>query len=74
MFNTSQNKTIKRDYISIMPKPDSQMALINVAVAFSHYNEHQRWDFVRRGNLYAGNYRNSKRENASGYIGSNPEE
>ncbi|BEN08976.1 hypothetical protein SMETH9_43020 [Serratia marcescens] len=33
-------KTIKRDYISIMPKPDSQMALINLAVAFSHYNEH----------------------------------
>ncbi|MFJ5162212.1 hypothetical protein ACIP6T_23875 [Pantoea sp. NPDC088449] len=27
---------------------------------------------VRRGNLYAGNYRNRKRENASGYIGSNP--
>ncbi len=23
-----------------MPKPDSQMALINLAVAFSHYNEH----------------------------------
>jgi len=33
-------KTIKRDYISIMPKPDSQMALINLAVAFGHYNEH----------------------------------
>lgn len=33
-------KTIKRDYISIMPKQDSQMALINLAVAFSHYNEH----------------------------------
>lgn len=33
-------KTIKRDYISIMPKPDSRMALVNLAVAFSHYNEH----------------------------------
>ena len=33
-------KTIKRDYISIMPKPDSRTALINLAVAFSHYNEH----------------------------------
>ncbi|WP_261232495.1 hypothetical protein, partial [Serratia entomophila] len=31
-----------------------------------------RWDIVRRGNLYAGNYRNRKRENASGYRGSNP--
>ncbi|MBS0899634.1 transposase [Pantoea dispersa] len=33
-------KTITRDYISIMPKPDSQTALIKLAVAFSHYNEH----------------------------------
>ncbi len=33
-------KMIKRDYISIIPKPDSQMALINLAVAFSHFNEH----------------------------------
>ncbi|WP_350262762.1 IS3 family transposase (plasmid) [Pantoea sp. BJ2] len=33
-------KTIKRDCISIMPKTDSQMALINLAVAFIHYNEH----------------------------------
>jgi len=31
-------KTIKRDYISIMPKPDSQAAVMNLAVAFSHYN------------------------------------
>ncbi|PWC10998.1 integrase core domain-containing protein, partial [Brenneria corticis] len=33
-------KTIKRDYISIMPKPDSEAAVMNLAVAFSHYNEH----------------------------------
>lgn len=35
-------ETIKRDYISIciMPKPDSQAAVMNLAVAFSHYNEH----------------------------------
>ncbi len=33
-------KTIKRDYISMMPKPDSQTAVMNLAVAFSHYNEH----------------------------------
>ncbi|WP_121500658.1 IS3 family transposase [Entomohabitans teleogrylli] len=33
-------KTIKRDYISIMPKPDSGTAVMNLAVAFSHYNEH----------------------------------
>lgn len=33
-------KAIKRDYISVMPKPDSQTAVMNLAVAFSHYNEH----------------------------------
>ncbi|MDP1001559.1 integrase core domain-containing protein, partial [Klebsiella pneumoniae] len=29
------------DYISIMQKPDRRTAVINLAVAFSHYNEHQ---------------------------------
>lgn len=33
-------KTIKRDYISIMPKADRRSALVNLAVAFRHYNEH----------------------------------
>ncbi|HGG4756902.1 TPA: IS3 family transposase [Salmonella enterica subsp. enterica serovar Ball] len=33
-------KTIKRDYINIMPKPDSRTAVMNLAAAFSHYNEH----------------------------------
>ncbi|KNC92571.1 transposase [Trabulsiella odontotermitis] len=33
-------KTMKQDYISIMPKADSRSALVNLAVAFSHYNEH----------------------------------
>lgn len=33
-------KTIKRDYISMMPKPDSQTAVMNLTVAFSHYNEY----------------------------------
>ncbi|EFA4619480.1 IS3 family transposase [Escherichia coli] len=32
-------KTIKRDYISIMPKPDGLMAAKNLAEAFEHYNE-----------------------------------
>ncbi|MDU7676720.1 MAG: hypothetical protein E7K15_25505, partial [Klebsiella michiganensis] len=31
-----------------------------------------RWDIARHGNIYAGSYRNRKREKASGYIGSNP--
>ncbi|EOK2455804.1 IS3 family transposase [Escherichia coli] len=32
-------KTIKRDYISIMPKPDVLTAVKNLAEAFEHYNE-----------------------------------
>ncbi|EFH1204640.1 IS3 family transposase [Escherichia coli] len=32
-------KTIKRDYISVMPKPDGLMAAKNLAEAFEHYNE-----------------------------------
>ncbi|HCL5274368.1 TPA: IS3 family transposase [Salmonella enterica] len=32
-------KTMKRDYIEWMPKPDSQTAVENLAIAFEHYNE-----------------------------------
>ncbi len=32
-------KTMKRDYISIMPKPDGLTAVKNLAEAFEHYNE-----------------------------------
>ncbi|HCQ4708889.1 TPA: IS3 family transposase [Escherichia coli] len=32
-------KTIKRDYISVMPKPDGVTAAKNLAEAFEHYNE-----------------------------------
>ncbi|HCU0912311.1 TPA: IS3 family transposase, partial [Klebsiella variicola] len=32
-------KTIERDYISIMPKPDGLTAAKNLAEAFEHYNE-----------------------------------
>ncbi|EPF3441100.1 IS3-like element IS2 family transposase, partial [Escherichia coli] len=32
-------KTIKRDYISMMPKPDGLTAAKNLAEAFEHYNE-----------------------------------
>ncbi|EEI3685605.1 IS3-like element IS2 family transposase [Escherichia coli] len=32
-------KTIKRDYISIMPKPDGLTAAKNLAEVFEHYNE-----------------------------------
>ncbi len=33
-------KTMKRDYIEMMPKPDSHTAVGNLAIAFEHYNEH----------------------------------
>ncbi|WP_186265741.1 IS3 family transposase [Burkholderia gladioli] len=32
-------KTMKRDYVSWMPKPDARTALQNMAIAFDHYNE-----------------------------------
>ncbi|EHK3821121.1 DDE-type integrase/transposase/recombinase, partial [Escherichia coli] len=32
-------KTIKRDYISVMPKPDGLTAAKNLTEAFEHYNE-----------------------------------
>ncbi|MEH4233502.1 integrase core domain-containing protein, partial [Escherichia coli] len=34
-----QHHPIKRDYISIMPKPDGLTAAKNLAEAFEHYNE-----------------------------------
>ncbi len=33
-------KTMKRDYIDMMPKPDSRTAVGNLTIAFEHYNEH----------------------------------
>jgi len=32
-------KTIKRGYVSHMPKSDRETALRNLAIAFEHYNE-----------------------------------
>jgi len=32
-------KTIKRDYVAHIPKPDQETALRNLAIAFEHYNE-----------------------------------
>lgn len=32
-------KTMKRDYISIMPKPDGLTAVKNLSEAFEHYNK-----------------------------------
>nr|WP_251361488.1 IS3 family transposase [Escherichia coli] len=48
-------KTIKRDYISIMPKPDGLTAAKNLAEAFEHYNEWHplKW-FTEFGHLNRG--------------------
>lgn len=32
-------KTMKRDYVALMPKPDAATAARNLAIAFEHYNE-----------------------------------
>jgi transposase InsO family protein len=32
-------KTMKRDYVAFMPKPNAETAVRNLAVAFEHYNE-----------------------------------
>ena len=32
-------KTIKRDYVTHMPKPDRETALCNLAIAFEYYNK-----------------------------------
>lgn len=32
-------KTMKRDYVAFMPKPDAATAVRNLAVAFEHCNE-----------------------------------
>jgi transposase InsO family protein len=45
-------KTIERDYISIMPKPDGLTAAKNLAEAFEHYNEwhpHSALGYRRHG-------------------------
>jgi putative transposase len=30
---------VKRDYISVMPRPDARTAVQNLAMAFEYYNE-----------------------------------
>jgi putative transposase len=32
-------KTMKREYVALMPKPDAATAARNLAIAFEHYNE-----------------------------------
>jgi len=46
-------KTMKRDYINIMPKPDGLTVVKTLAEAFEHYNEwhpHGAREYLRRRN------------------------
>lgn len=54
-----------------MPKPNSQVQVLNLALAFSHYNEHHPHIALgyRSPREYIESYRNRKREKAFGYIG-----
>jgi putative transposase len=40
-------KTLKRDYVATMHKPDAATAIGNLAVAFEHYNEHHPHSALR---------------------------
>ena len=40
-------KTMKRDYVVMMPKPDAATAIGSLAVAFEHYNEHHPHSALR---------------------------
>lgn len=40
-------KTMKRDYVDFMPKPDARTAIGNLAIAFEHYNEHHPHSALR---------------------------
>ena len=40
-------KTMKRDYVDFMPKPDARTAIDNLAIAFEHYNEHHPHSALR---------------------------
>lgn len=50
-------KTMKGDYIKVMPCPDARTAVQNLAMAFEHYNEwhphsalgyRSPWEYLRR--------------------------
>lgn len=54
-----------------MPKADSHLALVNLSV-ITITPPTVLGGTARHGNIYAGSYHNRKRENVSGYKGSNP--
>jgi hypothetical protein len=68
-------KTIKRDYVAHMPKPDRETALRNLAIAFEHYNEYIRTalcTIARRGSSGAWQSHQFNGELVSGFVGASP--
>ena len=65
-------KTIKRDYVSWMPKPDIRTALQNLAIAFDHYNEshpNSALKSARHANSASAQLHQPKRDRVSGHAG-----
>lgn len=62
-------KTITRDYISIMLKPDSHTTAMNSGLPGGYDNEYPLNSTVGYRYLCTGNYRNRKREKTPGYTG-----
>jgi putative transposase len=65
-------KTVKRDYISCMPKLDVRTALQNLAIAFDHYNEshpNSALKSARHANSASAQLHQPKRDRVSGHAG-----
>ena len=40
-------RTMKRDYVDFMPKPDARTVIGSLTIAFKHYNEHHPHSALR---------------------------
>lgn len=68
-------KKIKRDYVALMPKPDRETALRNLAIAVEHYNEqhpHSALNYRHRGSSGAWQWHPFNGELVSGFEGASP--
>ena len=68
-------KTIKRDYVAHMPKPDRETALRNLAIAFEHYNEqhpHSALNYRSPSEFRRLKSHQFNGELVSGFVGASP--
>jgi len=68
-------KTIKRDYVAHMPKPDRETALRNRAIAFEHYNEqhpHSALNYRSPREFRRWRKHQFNGELVSGFVGASP--